>query len=283
MKIPIATLICLYAGDAPELFGAAIQSILDQTLPDDVESRVYLGIDGPITKDLRREVAAHASQLFVVHESTVNQGLAKTLNCLIELLTDEVFVFRMDSDDISLPQRYQSQLQYLVDHPDVDILGTAITEVDSSTGEERLVQYCSGPEDARSNIHRRVPVAHPTVCFRRHVLQTVKGYPAVGTNEDVALWFECLRRGMVFDNLQASLLRFRISPAFWRRRSIGKAKSELLCYLRGVHSLEGYRTTKFLYPLARFFVRLAPTAVAKWAYRSSLRPGAITSRTQRPI
>lgn len=271
MSIFIATLMCVYAGDSPELLLEALDSTLNQTLAPRVESRIYLGVDGPIPPQIERVINEYADRIFLVYRSVANRGLAATLNELLDRLVDEEFIFRMDADDVSLATRYQTQLDYLTAHPEIDILGTAITEVDITSGEEREVRFCVDAADAAANIHKRVPVAHPTVCFRRRVFREVRGYPVVGTNEDIALWFECLRLGFLFDNIPVSLLRFRISPAFWRRRSLAKARSELLCYFRGIHSLHGVFTTRYAYPLLRFLVRVAPTFVSKWAYRSSFR------------
>jgi len=273
MTVTIATLICVYAGDTPELFLAALRSTFDQKLRPGFESRIFLGVDGPVSEALELVIQQHADELFLVERSAVNRGLAKSLNALIKRLTDEEFVFRMDADDLSLPDRYQAQLDYLACHPDIDILGTAITEVDCTTGEERNVGFCRDPQDAIDNMHRRVPVAHPTVCFRRRVFQAVGGYPMAGTNEDIALWFECLRAGFKFDNLAQPHLRFRISEGFWKRRSFKKARSELMCYMRGIYSMDGFFTPKYAYPVLRLMVRLAPTPVSKWMYRSTLRLG----------
>ena len=281
MTVPIATLICVYSGDAPELFRAALKSTFNQKMRPGVESRIFLGVDGPISEEIEQVIQQHAEQFFLVDRSAVNRGLAKSLNALIGRLTNEEFIFRMDADDQSLPDRYQTQLDYLVSHPEIDILGTAIIEVDCTTGEERKVGFSRNPQDAIDNMHRRVPVAHPTVCFRRRVLSTVGGYPVAGTNEDVALWFECLRAGFKFDNLSQAHLRFRISEGFWQRRSFKKARSELMCYLRGIYALDGLFTTKYVYPVLRLMVRLAPTALSRWMYRSSLRFGATQPRPKK--
>jgi glycosyltransferase involved in cell wall biosynthesis len=271
MTLRIATLICVYRGDAPELFASALQSVLRQQLKQGVISRIYLGVDGPVSAALETVIAQFRDHLFSVHRSTSNHGLARTLNALIARLADEDFVFRMDADDEALPDRYQLQLDHMESHPNVDILGTAITEVDGLTGEERKVSFSTGPKDAVRNIHRRVPVAHPTVCMRRRVLRIIGGYPVVGTNEDVAMWFACVRSGLQFDNLPQSLLRFHMSTDFWKRRSLDKARSEFVCYVGGIHSLNGVFTWKYAFPVLRLLLRLAPTPIAKWAYRSSFR------------
>lgn len=265
----VATLICVYRGDDPALFTAALHSVRDQQLRPGTESRIYLGVDGPLPPALEAAVTAASAHCFHVHRSAQNQGLARTLNALLAQLQDEAFIFRMDADDLSLPQRYQRQLDHLDAHPDIDVLGSAITEVDDSTGQQREVRYALNPADALARMHQRVPVAHPTVCIRRRVFQAIAGYPVRGTNEDVALWFECVRHGFRFDNLPEPLLRYRLSANFWQRRGWRKAGSELMCYLRGIHSLDGLFTLKYVHPLLRFGLRVMPSAVSKWAYRSA--------------
>lgn len=260
----------IYGRDNPDLAEQAISSILNQSMPLDVEVRVYLGVDGPLSEALERIIQKFEPRLFIVSRSLVNIGLARTLNRLILLRGDEAFFFRMDADDISLPGRFLAQLTYLAAHPEVDILGTAIIERQTESGKRRVVRFARDSEDARKFITKRVPVAHPTVCIRARVLNRVKQYPTCHGNEDIAMWFKCMKAGFTFDNLQAPYLVFTIGNDFWHRRSTEKAFSEFSCYVRGIYSLEGW-TWRYIYPIARLAFRLSPAIVAKWAYGSRLR------------
>jgi hypothetical protein len=271
--LPVATLMCVYGRDDPTAFGAALQSVWDQDLPKGVVSRIYLGVDGPLPPALEAAVAAAEPRLHRVCRSARNQGLARMLNQLIAQLEGEAFVFRMDADDRALPQRYRLQLAYLEAHPEIDILGTAITEHDEATGRQRVVRYAAGPQEAVQRLHWRVPVAHPTVCMRARVLALAGGYPVQGTNEDVAMWFRCAALGLRFDNLQEPLLVFRVAPDFWRRRGLRKARSELVCYLRGIFQLHGLFTLAYAAPVLRFGLRLMPARVSRWAYNLPWRRG----------
>ena len=268
-RMPVATLLCVYAGDSADFFDAAVQSIFDQALGPEIESRIYLGVDGPLPPALAQAVRAVECRLFQIRRSPTRQGLAATLNNLLQGLQGEPFVFRMDADDVAMPQRYPRQLTHMLQHPDIDVLGTAITEFDDLTGTTRMVRFAKGPEDAVAQLHRRVPVAHPTVCIRRRVFETLSGYPENGSNEDLGLWFACALHGFRFDNLPESLLWYRISPGFWQRRSLDKAGSELRCYLRGIYALRGPWTLAYAFPLLRFVLRLLPTPLARWAYNNA--------------
>lgn len=260
----------VYRGDNPSEFETALDSVLNQVFSDDVESRLYLAIDGEVTNEINQVIATHEKNIHLIHRLERNVGLASALNSLINLLADEVFIFRMDADDRSHLNRYQTQLNYFKDYADIDILGTDMIEIDKQREKYRRVSFCNGPDDAIAKLCQRVPVAHPTVCFRRRVLDRVGGYSLAGTNEDIALWFRCAKEGFKFDNVKQPLLDFTVSPGFWNRRNYKKAFSELRCYMQGIWAMEGL-TWKYVYPLARFFLRMAPTWFAQKIYRSRIR------------
>lgn len=260
----------IYYGDCPQALSIALDSILQQQLAVGVESRLYIAIDGQVPESLAAVIDARCDSIHRIVRLPVNQGLAAALNALIATLENEEFIFRMDADDRSEPQRYQSQIDYLLKHPEIDILGTDIIEVDPSTGHTRRVSYALDHERALRSLCRRVPVAHPTVCFRRRVLDIIGGYPMCGTNEDIALWFRCAREGFVFGNLHEPLLHFTIGPDFWRRRSLKKAFSELRCYFLGIWSLERV-SWRYVFPILRFILRLMPNGIQRRLYASSLR------------
>lgn len=270
MIVRIGTLMAVYQGDSPQAFAVAVDSILRQQLTEGVESRLYIAVDGPVSAEIDMVLNERQAAIHRIVRLPTNRGLAAALNALIKTLKDEQFLFRMDADDRSELHRYQTQLDYLLLHSEVDILGSDIIEVDQSTGETRRISYCRDHEHAMRELCRRVPVAHPTVCFRRRVLDTVGGYPMSGTNEDIALWFQCARAGFRFGNIHEPLLRFTIGPSFWRRRSMKKAFSELRCYTAGIWSTKGI-TWRYVFPIARFLLRLAPSGMSRWAYASALR------------
>lgn len=270
MTLRIATIMAVYHADDPDLLAVALDSVFEQKFTDDVESRLYLAIDGPVPVEINRVISDREAGIYRIHRTNRNVGLAASLNQLIEGLNDELFIFRMDSDDRSLLNRYQSQLDYFKENPTIDILGTDIIEVDLRKRTRRKVRYCSGPEDAVARLCRGVPVAHPTVCFRRHVLDNVGGYPLAGTNEDIALWFRCAQVGFRFDNVPEPLFEFTVSQNFWRRRSMSKAFSELRCYVRGIWHMDGI-TWKYIYPVLRFVLRISPIWISQVVYGTSIR------------
>lgn len=272
----LGVLMSVYRGDDPALLEQALHSILSQEMSEPAAIRIYFGVDGPIGDSLRAVVELYRTCIHKLLFFEHNRGLAHVLNDLIRAREDEAYFFRMDADDLSAPQRLESQMTYLRAHPEVDILGTDMIEVDVTGGGERIVRFALCPHDARRSIARRVPVGHPTVCFRARVFDRVPQYPEIRMNEDIAMWFVCMKQGLVFDNLHEPLYRFTIGPDFWQRRSTLKAWSECMVYLRGIWELEGL-TWKYLFPLLRLLIRLSPGALQRAAYSSPLRPRSSSS------
>lgn len=268
--IALAVLISVYKNDSVARFECALKSILDQDLPGEYDVRVYLGVDGPVCRDLEAVIDFFRPQIYRVVRSQSNEGLASTLNNLLRTLEDEQFIFRMDADDISSRARFRQQLDFLKAHPEVDILGTDIIENDVLTGSRRVIAFAFDHNDAVKKITRRVPVAHPTVCFRRRVFHAVPQYPSARGNEDVAMWFACLRKGLRFGNVHEPLLEFTVSTDFWSRRGFRKAWSEFVCYIIGTWRLHGL-TWHYVFPIGRLFFRFLPSFISKFLYKSTLR------------
>ena len=257
----------VYGNDHPGYFDLALRSVLRQA-EDGIAVHVYLGVDGPLPPALQATVDEHRASLHRVSASADRCGLARTLNRLIELLEDEPFVFRMDSDDLSEPHRFRRQLDYLHVHPEVDILGGAMVEF-LENGSELPPRRYPRSQDVRRAISRGSPLSHPTVCFRRQALDRLGAYPTEGTNEDIAMWFKALAMGMTLDNIDDVLLKFRLTSNTFGRRSLKKARSELRVYLRGLRTLEGGASIAMAFPIARFLFRLAPRRVVGLVYRLS--------------
>jgi glycosyltransferase involved in cell wall biosynthesis len=268
----VGVLMSVYRAENPVLFDRAILSILAQTFAVPVEVRVYLGVDGPVPEALDAAIRKWEPRLYKVVRFAENRGLAHALNELIACRADEEFFFRMDTDDVSHPERFDRQIQFMAAHTDVDILGTDMVEVHTDSAERRTVHFADDAADARRCIAWRVPVAHPTVCFRASVFDRVPRYPAVPMNEDVGMWFECLKAGMRFHNIAEALYEFTVNDNFWRRRGLKKSWLEFRSYAAGLWHLEGL-TWRYVFPVARLLFRLSPGPIQRFAYGNRLRIG----------
>lgn len=265
----VAVLLPVYHGDRAPHFEAALNSITEQAdCPDPIH--VYLGIDGPLPAELEAVVERHAQHLHRIVRHEHHVGPTGNLNSLLTVLGDERLIFRMDADDISARHRFAQQIRCMDENPDISILGSAIEEFDDETGRRHIRTYPADPDHIRKSLCIACPLAHPAVCVRPEVFQTLGGYPDM-RGQDIALWFEAVRRGYRISNLSEPLLRLRISHGFLERRSwMGRAWPEFKIYMRGIWRLHGV-TWRYIYPIARLGLRLAGPRVAQLAYKSGIR------------
>ncbi len=281
-----AVLLPLYDGDRPDWFEAALDSILTQQgLPH--PPRVYLGIDGPLSDELRRTVQIRSRGIYRRIDHPENTGLALNLNRLIDVLEDEEFVFRADADDLSEPTRFASQITFLKENPSIGIVGTALVEMDEECRFLRIRRWASEPDQIYRDLYKVSALAHPTVCFRRSALRRLGGYrEGCGNSEDLDLWLRAAKAGIAMANLPDPLCRLRVTKDTYRRRS--RAKScwpEFRLYWWGCRDLYGW-SWRHAFPILRLVSRLLPVPVVRLIYsgpwRQLVTGGARSERKPRP-
>ncbi len=120
--INFTVLLSVYKNEKPEYLNDAIESILYQTTPP---NEVVLVKDGELSNALNAIIEhwfnAYSSIIKVVSLSS-NVGLGSALNEGLKHCSYD-WVFRMDTDDICTPDRFNKQLSYIDLHPDIVLLG----------------------------------------------------------------------------------------------------------------------------------------------------------------
>ena len=108
-----SVLMSVYYKEKPEYLKLALDSIINQTLP---VTEIVLIKDGPLTAELDKVVEQYAMEyigLFRIFALEQNVGLGKALYYGVQQCKYDL-IARMDTDDISLPNRFEMQVK--VDH-----------------------------------------------------------------------------------------------------------------------------------------------------------------------
>ena len=266
-KLSFSVLISLYGREKPSFFREAFKSIYDeQTLKP---NQIVLVLDGPLPTDLQAEVEKirhNAGPILSIVELPVNQGLAAALNTGMEYCVHE-WVFRMDTDDIALPNRFQLQAQYIERHPNIDVLGALMEEFDTSNIDYSVMRNIPEiHEDIVKFAKSRNPINHPVCCFKKSVAKEAGGYPPIYP-EDYFLWVKLIQAGRRFHNLQTPLLRMRTGEAFIKRRGTDMLKGELRTYRYMLETGFINRKEFLIASALRSVVRLVPGWMKVIAYR----------------
>lgn len=270
-KETIAVLLSVYNKDKSDYLRLSINSILSQSYSDFI---IYIGVDGPINDDLKSILlcfSGHPKVNIIYYKK--NRGLASVLNDLLEQAFSDGIIFfaRMDADDISLPDRLKLQIEYLITHPKIDVVGGAITEINEA-GEARNknIYYPTEPDDCRAFFSKRNPHAHPAVMFRKSFFDKIgHGYrPEYRQNQDTMLWLDGFSNLTLNANLSEIILKFRMTDSLFKHRRNGWefAKKQFTDRLMINRKLK-YGITADIFGFAMFLLQLSPTWMRKIAYK----------------
>lgn len=259
----------VYGNDEPLWVEQALNSILKQTYEDFL---LVVVIDGPVSFEIQEviDVKAQLDERVVVVESKINQGLAACMNFVLDwsLSLKPTYFFRMDADDVSLPNRFQTQIQFLQTHPNVSILGTALIEINEENEKVGSRMMPVSNQQIIRLLPRRCTVNHPTVCIRYEVF--LDGYRYnhhLRNTQDYFLWIELAQAGYVFRNLKEQLLMFRRVNDFYKRRGLSKSINEFKARFGAMFKLKRLTLYNLTYAIAVFTLRLLPSKLVKMAYK----------------
>ena len=186
---------------------SAVRSVLAQTLTDFELLLIDDGSTDGAIANLPEELSADP-RLRVLDNP--QRGLVPALNFgLAEARA--ALVARMDADDVSLPQRFQAQVDFLDHNPSVAVVGTQVAYVDAEgRGSGHVSSFCTEPEAiAEALLVRGCVLRHPTIMAQREAIEAAGGYRAVMAGaEDYDLWLRMAERARIA-NLPEVLLQYR--------------------------------------------------------------------------
>jgi len=267
-----SVLLTVYKSDNPDYFKLSLYSMLNQTLK---ATDIVVVCDGPITDELQKVI----DQANLEHPNIINQiklekniGLGLALNEGIPFCKNEL-IARMDSDDISLPDRCEKQVKMFEDNPSLDIVGCPVKEFIGNT--DNVVGKRDVPLDNDSiykYCKRRDPFNHPTVMYRKSKVLKYGPYGNYRKNQDTDLWIKLLSNNCICANHNEYLLYFRFDEETYKKRK-SWTNTKLLIQIRkrawkiGFCSWWDYIVVKY----AQLAIYILPLWFQKFVYRKILR------------
>lgn len=230
----------------------AIQSIINQTY----QNWEFIICDDCST-DNTLQIAQKYAELYpdkiILLKNSENLKLAGTLNKCLKVATGN-YIARMDGDDISLPNRFEKQVEFLNQHCEYDLVGTQMISFDEY-GDVGVKVLNEKPN--KYSLRFNTPFAHPTIMSQKYVYDRLNGYRVLKQTrrcEDLDLWFRFFSEGFRGYNLPIPLYKFRERVSdFKRRHFIYGIDAAKVC-------LEGYRMLN--YPKKYYIFLLKPIIVS---------------------
>lgn len=267
-----SVLICVYGGDNALHFDQAMNSVFEQTLQPD---EVVLVVDGPIHAGLTSVVDKYSElheQLKVI-QLEKNQGHGNARRIGIESCSYD-FIAIMDADDISVPNRFEKQINIFKINSQVSIVGGQIYEFTDNTN--NIIGIRNVPEkdaDIKEYMKKRCPMNQVTVMFKKEHIISVGGYIDWYCEEDYYLWIRMAVAKMQFYNLSENLVFVRVGKEMYQRR--GGVK-----YFKSEAKLQHYMLAKKLISPLRYLINvterliiqvLMPNRLRSWIFKKFAR------------
>jgi glycosyltransferase involved in cell wall biosynthesis len=190
----ISVLLSVFVKEKPVFLKSAIASIFNQTFPAD---EVVIIKDGKLTDQLE-VILSDFKKLypnkFNIYGYEVNKGLGFALNYGLNKCSNEL-IFRMDTDDIALPERFEKQINAFKKNPKLVIVGSSIKEFNNIPGDlnQMRITALSSFEIEKNKLSRN-PFNHMTVAFKKFEIESVGGYLDLPGYEDYYLWLRLLQK-----------------------------------------------------------------------------------------
>lgn len=207
----------IYKNDNPQYLKIALDSIIDQTLPPD---EIVLIGDGPVPQALHDVVEKEIQRFPALRPlwQDKNRGLGGALRLAVENAKYD-YIARMDSDDISLPDRFEKQMKCFRDDNTLAVVGGMITEFSGEPTNiisERILPL----EDVgiKRFMRSRCGVNHVTVIFRKSELLRAGNYQPGFVQEDFFLWARMIEAGCKFQNIPDIVVNVRSGADQFARR-----------------------------------------------------------------
>ena len=185
----------------------AMDSMLCQTFKD-----FELIVLNDCSPDNAEEILdAYDDSRIVRYKGENNVGLSNVLNVGIGMARGK-YIARMDSDDISLPNRLQIQVDYLETHSEIDLASVGMQLFGAK---ESVWIRERNPEKVKIEALFHSPVLHASSMWRKDSFERhgLRFRQEMVPAEDYDLWTRAMLKGLKLMNLPEVLYEYRIHEA----------------------------------------------------------------------
>ncbi len=272
MKQSFSVLMSLYDKEKAEYARQCFDSLLNQT----VRANEWVIVeDGPLTDELYALLDEYESKNVglikrVALKENVGLGMALregVLNCSNELIA------RMDTDDISRPDRFELQLKMFEDNPSLDVCGSYIQEFDVDPQVPLSVRQVPLEQaEILEYQKRRDSFNHMTVMYKKSAVLSAGNYQQALLMEDSLLWVNMMKNGaqcanigecLVYARTGAGMIERRGGLSYYKKYKQGRKK----IYQTGYISWWDYAYTL----IVQFAVAIMPKKLRKFVFNKLLR------------
>ena len=260
MQYKVACLFPIHKNDDSLKFYDAVKSIILQNLNKKASLTLFFCCDGSLKES--HYLTINNVKEFLPTKIIYNkydQGLANNLNSGLEeiMKEDYSFIFRMDADDISLPNRVLNQLNAFECDKKLEMCGSwsiIINDKSEYTGLKKVPEKVTFKSLQKSN-----NMVHPSVMFKKEFFRRHGFYdPFFNKSQDWEFWLRASKNGAVIGNIQKPLIKLRIDSGLMSRRKAGQHYNRLIIqkYLSGINKYKSIIRTYIIEYMPYFILKI---------------------------
>ena len=259
-----SVLMSTFHKDSPDQFREALDSLRAQSVP---ANEIVIVEDGPLTDELYEIIGDYRIDMPIKRiPLKENKGLGNALNIGLKACNHDI-VCRMDTDDICDERRFEKQVKFLVDNPEVDIVGSWVKDIDE---EGKVIGERTFPTSHESiyDIIWTCPFAHPTVAYRRDAILKIGSYRTdIKRRQDYDLWMRAAAEGLLFANIPEYLLFYRFTDDYYKKNNLKVAWQQSMMGYRGLKKLKVKKVFPYLGVFSPVLRGMLPQFLAKPFHR----------------
>lgn len=194
--------------NAEKFLPQAIESILNQSFTD-FEFIIIEDCSTDNSWAILQNYAQKDKRIKLIQKSENKKmaGFIENLNIGLKQAKGE-YIARMDADDISHPTRFQKQVDFLDQNPDIFMVGSAINFIDEKSEFIKKLEACETDEKIKNRMPVHISLYHPVIMFRNDGQTQYR--EKIFYCEDYDLYLRLINQGKKFYNFTESLLDYRI-------------------------------------------------------------------------
>lgn len=276
-EISFSALLSVYKNDVASTLDICLDSLFNQTEPlDEIivvqEGEVKPELTACLTKWQQKFGERFAWYQLPFQNGPMGFGLPSCLNYGIEH-AKSTHIFRVDTDDINLPNRVKIQKEFALQNPEIKLFGAFIQEFSED------MQYAAGVRDVpvtHEEITKKAvwrnPFNGPAVVFEKATALQLGSFPIVPSNEDYCFWANFILKGYKTANIPQILVHMRAGDGLLQRRSSKRYRLGEMASLKYLHQTGFFSTPMYWFHCTfKFIVRKMPASFIKQFYNKLLR------------
>lgn len=213
---PLVSIIMAEYNTDIKLLKESIKSILDQSY----ENLELILIDDCGKNDLKKIIDDFHDERIRLYKNEKNSGLVYSLNKAINLSKGK-YIARMDTDDYSYKNRLKTQLDFLENNKEIDLVASNIEYYDGKKIWGSTNYY---GKVKKSDMLGGCIIAHPTVMYKKTAIEKIGGYLDYQRCEDYATWIEFFVKGFQMYIMKEKLVRYHLSRDDYKKRTLKTRK-----------------------------------------------------------